>query len=528
MKTLNKSIILILILLLAACNSESTAIHKDVKGVNNDPKENAYSGGDLRIAIDAQPSTLDTHTVSTTATKEIARHIYETLLTVDSNYEVVPMLAESYEQSEDQLTYTFHLRKGVKFHNGKEMKAEDVIASMERWLKSAPRAANAVGAGIFTEKDEYTVVFELESSAFGLLDVFAATNQFAAIMPKEVIESASNGPVTEIIGTGPFRFVEWKQDQYIQLEKFDDYVPVDLPSDGLSGKKEALVDNIYFDVVTDESIRLAGLITGEYHYAYGLSYDNYNQIEKTPGLEPSVNLYGAHNIVFNKKEGIVTNPKLRQAINYAINKEEILSGTFINKDFYRLDNGVMLKEQVKWNTDAGKEFYNGQDLEKAKALLKEAGYNGEEIRVLATRDYNFVYTPAVIFKEQMERIGVNVKLDITDWGTLVQKVREPNGWEVLFNGYAPVSTPTQTTLLDKDSPGWPEDEKLISLLEGIRKAESQEVALAKLAELQEYNWSEYLSYIKLGDFYRLSAYQDIVKGIGYFEGIVLWNTSLAE
>src|SRR5699024_8843955 len=149
--------------------------------------------------------------------------IFEGLMALTSEYESVPMLAESVDQSEDGLTYTFNLRQGVLFHNEKEMKADDVVASMERWLEKNPSLDLLFGGSTWEEQDEYTVVLTLERAVTGVLDALAPTLQAPAIMPKEVIEDADETGVKEFIGTGPFKFVEWSQDQYIHLTKFDDY-----------------------------------------------------------------------------------------------------------------------------------------------------------------------------------------------------------------------------------------------------------------------------------------------------------------
>ncbi len=507
------------------CSSDESGTKK-----NNDTKDDAVvaSGGDIRIAIDAQPPTLDPQTTTTTATKEIARHVFETLLVLDPNYEVAPMLAESFEKSEDGLTYTFKLREGVKFHNGKEMTAEDVVASMNRWLEKSTRAANAIGEGKFVVKGDYEVALEVGKPTIGIFDVVASTNQFAAIMPKEIIDNAPEEGITDIVGTGPFKLVEWKQDQHIHLEKYDDYQSLDTPANGLAGKKEALVDNLFFDIVNDGSTRLAGITTGQYDLAYQIPFDSYEQIKSSTDVTPSLNLYGGLSFVFNKKAGVFTNEKIRQAVNYGINNEDILFGAMGNKDFYRLDSGLMYQEQAKWYTDAGKEFYNQNDPEKAKELLKEAGYDGQEITILATRDYEYIYNSAVVMKEQLEKIGIKTKIDVVDWPTLVQKRTEPSGWDAYITAFSSVSIPTQLLALDPTYPGWPDSEKLKSLTEEIRSASSDEESFEKWAELQEYNWSEYMAYIKFGDFFTFAAYRDSIIGNEYFEGIILWNTSVKK
>lgn len=133
-------ILLIGLVVIAGCSTKSTenTINEDVA------KENAKEGGDIWVATGAQPPTLDTHVSSASATRDVGQHIFETLVTLNSNYQAVPMLAESVEVSEDNKTYTFYLREGVIFHNGKEMTSEDVVASMERWKNHDAMALSLV------------------------------------------------------------------------------------------------------------------------------------------------------------------------------------------------------------------------------------------------------------------------------------------------------------------------------------------------------------------------------------------------
>ena len=262
---------MLLAFLLVGCSSEASS-----DGSKTD--KSSTKGGELRVALVTQPPTLDQPATTATVSRDTARLMFETLLTTDSNYQAVPMLAESVETSDDGKTYTFHLRKGVKFHNGKEMTSEDVVASMYRWMEKSSIIGPVEGA-TFEAKDEYTVVLQLTQPSPLTLDTLASAKMAAAIMPKEVVEAATpEDGVAEYIGTGPFKFVEWKQDQLIHFTKFDDYQPVDAKADGLAGRKEALVDDIYFHIVSDASTRLAGLRSGEYDFAYTIPFDNYEQL----------------------------------------------------------------------------------------------------------------------------------------------------------------------------------------------------------------------------------------------------------
>lgn len=279
--------LLIPVLILFGCSSEQPNANDGAESNGDGENEEVssdVSGGELKVVASDNPSTLDPHVSNVSATVDISRHIFETLVTLDSNYEVVPMLAESVEQSEDGKEYTFHLRKGVKFHNGKEMTADDVVASMNRWMETATTSMLLEGS-TFSAKDDYTVVLQVEQASPLILPVLAKTQYFAAIMPKEVVESADAEGVKEYIGTGPYKFEDWKDAQYVHLTKYEEYQPVDLPASGLSGKKEALVDDIYFEFVSDTATQFAGIQTGQYDIVLNFSPEYYEQVEEDPNLQ---------------------------------------------------------------------------------------------------------------------------------------------------------------------------------------------------------------------------------------------------
>src|SRR5699024_4266696 len=187
----------------------------------------AEESNELKVAYDTIPPSLDPHISTAFATMDIAAPVYEALVTMDENYEPQLMLAESYDVNDEGDVYTFHLREGVKFHNGDELKAEDVVASMDRWKEQSILAqANLSGAN-FQETDDYTVELELEEPQSLILSVLGNPMQFAGIMPKEVIEDASAEGVNEYVGTGPFEVVDWDPQHSLKLKKHEDYSPVD-------------------------------------------------------------------------------------------------------------------------------------------------------------------------------------------------------------------------------------------------------------------------------------------------------------
>src|SRR5690625_3855844 len=282
----------------------------------------------------------------------------------------------------------------------------------------------------------------------------AGRGQIPANMTKEVIDNAKEDGIQEYIGTGPFKFEEWKQDQYIRLVKFDDYVAQDEPTSGMVGKKEALVDNLYYHVVTDSATRLAGLLTGEYDITDSMPYDNYEQIKEANGVETHVFLDGSLNMFYNKKEGIMADANMRKMVNAAIDSEAVMHASFADEELYLLSPSIMNPEMVTWATDAGEEVYNQGDIDRVKQLMDEFGYDGEEIRLLATRDYDYHYNAAIVVKEQLEQAGMTVELNVFDWATLLESREDPSTWDIFFTGTGYVTTPSQLLQVSSEYAGW--------------------------------------------------------------------------
>lgn len=519
-------LVMLLIIALIGCSSNSSSDNKSDDKSKDAKTEEKKSGGVLKVAIDGPPPTLDQPTSTATAARDASRLIFESLITTDSKFQPVPMLAESVD-TEDNKTYTFLLRKGIKFHNGKEMIAEDVVASMERWMEKSTVTGSVFNDAKWIAEDDYTVILELANASSLTLDTMASAKQAAGIMPKEVIEAAPAEGIEEFIGTGPFKFVEWKQDQYIHYTKFEDYQPVDMPADGLAGKKEALVDDVYLYIVPDTSTRLAGFQTGEYDFVYGVPFDNYDQIQSDPNLDTILTPSANQMIGFNNLEGPSTDFRMRQVINMALNNDEIMMAAFPNKDFYWLDSGYMDVNIVNWLTDAGNEYYNQSNQEKAKQLLEEMGYNGEEYRLLATRDYDHHYNAAVVVQEQLKKIGLNISLEIYDWPTLLDiQGNDPSKWDAYMTSASTVSTPPQLIGLSPRFGGvYPEVAEAIS---NIETAPTQEEAKQMWDDLQLHLWKDVLPIVHLGGFNALYGYNKKVEGLTTLTGPIFWNVTVSE
>ncbi|WP_368654530.1 ABC transporter substrate-binding protein [Ornithinibacillus sp. 4-3] len=497
---------------------------------DEDADEPAASGGTLRIAYSAQPPSLDQHLSTAAATTEIMGSVYEQLISVDSEYQIVPQLAESFEQSDDGLEITFKLREGVLFHNGKEMKAEDVVASMNRW-KDLPGGRGQFDDAIFEEIDEYTVVFKLDkplSTALTALSQGGTT--FSGIMPKEVVEAADETGVTEFIGTGPFKFVEWAHDQHVKLEKFDDYVSQEGESNGLVGEKAALVDEIIFEFVLDPSTRVAGIQSGQYDIVHNIPNDNAILLEGTPGLVSHV-ASGISTMVAipNKSRGIFSDVRAREMLAALIDYDEVMTAAYADPQYYRLSHGMMLEPQeAYWYSEQGKEKFYQNDPEKAKKILEEIGYDGETVTIITDREYVTHYNAAVVLQKQLESIGMNVELQVYDWATLLDKVKDPNEeYDLYAMGHSLRADPTAIYYFGKGEGGFTESEELDQLLEEFRNQPTLDDTKEVFDRIQKWHW-EYIPALKLGEVSRTEFSTDKVEGLRHQGRMLLWNVSKSE
>ncbi len=200
-----------------------------------------------RIGNLGEPPTLDAHWTTATLTEVLTNHLYEGLYSLDEDYRPIPMLAESLPAvSADGLTYTFKLRQGIKFHNGKDLTSDDVIASLNRWGKQSQygRALFSIVTGL-RATDRHTVVMQLKQRSAAVAIALGAPNNFGAIYPKEIAEKFQPAEkATEFIGTGPFKLAEWKPDQHIRMVRFEDYKSRAEKPNGYGGGKTVWVDEI--------------------------------------------------------------------------------------------------------------------------------------------------------------------------------------------------------------------------------------------------------------------------------------------
>ncbi len=471
-------------------------------------------GGTLRYAHYAEPPTLDIHWTTAAIVGDITRFIYEGLFALNSKSDPVPLLAQSWRVSPDRQTYTFVLRQGIQFHSGRELNADDVVASLARWGRIASRGRElfAQVAGL-TAADRHTVVMKLREPNALVASTLAFPGQWAAIYPKEIVDEFGNNQIRKFVGTGPYRLVEHVPDRHIRLERFDRYQPRAEPADGLAGGRAANFDAILIIPVPDPAVRIAGVQRGDYDFAHAVPPDEYDRLRTDSRVatyvEPSASwLIGQ----FNKRQGVLTNKPLRHAILAALDLDKVMSGAFGPRALWRLDPSLLPKETSMW-TDVGKEYYNQKNPERAKKLMAEAGYRGEPIRWLTSPERPTYFDATQVAKAQLEAVGLKVELVTTDWATLLTRRNRPDAWDIFTTGMlAPLTDPTLLLAILPNWPGWYESREVGGIMKLLTRHADPKVRLDQWRRAQKQYWEDAAS-IKFGDFFVLHLHRRELKGI---------------
>ena len=227
--------LLVMVMLSTGCGGQQ-------KTEEHQAKDNgeALTGGKIVVAIANSPSCLDGDSVTTQEVNDIMNHVYEGLFEFNDNYEPVGQLAESYTLTNDDKTYNIKLRQGVKFHNGDEMDAQDVLASLERWFRrngNGQEVAQYVDSYSATNDYEIAITFKEPYAPFLSTISANVANQKLFIRPQELVEKYADSIMTEHIGTGPYEFVAFMPDRYVRLKRFEDYTANEQPLSGLLGQR---------------------------------------------------------------------------------------------------------------------------------------------------------------------------------------------------------------------------------------------------------------------------------------------------
>lgn len=352
--------------------------------------------------------TLDPQFQNDTTTEQVVKMLYNNLLKFLDDGSVVGDLAESWSVSEDGLTWTFALKQGVKFHNGKEMTAADVKATYDRAMKATAGGLKTTEIIKMFESveapDKYTVVIKTDAP-YGPMEALLC-NLSLAVMDSEYIEKYGldlGYDVKAENGTGPYRVTKWVKDDEVVLEKFDDYF----------GEK-ALTKYVKIRPIPEAAARVIALENGEVDVIGGISANDLPALEankdlkvlKKPTISQRLFRFGCDDPIMGKT-------KVRQAVVYALDRQVIIDSLFAGTAY----PSTAPLAPVTWGyTNLGK---IERDLEKAKALLKEAGYpDGFETKIVTCERYQKGTQMAEVIAAQLAEVGIKAKIDVWEWSAL--------------------------------------------------------------------------------------------------------------
>lgn len=479
------------------------------------PAGDGVFGGKLVIANAGQPHSLDMHQPQGGRTLNlITWHIYESLFTWDSEYSLMPQLAEGFEANDDATLFTISLRQGVPFHNGEEMVAADVIASIERWAELASNGRILMAATEeLAEVDDYTIEFRMSSPVSTVPNLLARAGQGCAIYPKSVIDEVGTDFVNEYVGTGPYKYVDFQPDRFTIIDRFDDYVQPPGESSGYAGRRNAYIDEMEFRPVPDEAARIAGFESGEYHYLEEVIADQIDVMRENPDLRVELlppRSYGY--IGINHRSPLMSDLKIRQAMQACMDiyPQGLASH---GEGYFELGPGIMLPVTV-WDSDAGSEYYDMKDPELAAQLLEEAGYDGTPVKWLTTQDDLGDYNSAVVASSQMEDAGFVIELMVVDEATLATERNKDDGWDVWNGAFILRTDPTLLQFVSScDYSGfWCSDDKEEAFGRLISETEFSE-RFAAFEDIQRLFYEE-VAAIKQQDNYGVMTVAAIVENFG--------------
>ena len=483
----------------------------------------SIAAGILRYATIGEPPSLDTQMSTATIVGTIGEHMFETLYAFDSKYNPQPLLATGEKIEDGGKKLVISLRQGVKFHNGQEMTSADVVASLKRWGEFGARGSLLMKNAIsLTATGKYEITLVLSEPNGAWKNLLAYPEGGPVIYPAAIVSVAGNKPLEpkDYVGTGPYKFGEWRPNRYVELTRFDDYSRLSTPGDGYAGARVANFEAIRFIPVPDVGTRVSGMQAGDYDYAEFISGDLYETLKSDPTVNIHRNGAPLFGLFFvNSKSGILKdNFALRRAIQTAFKEEQALRVSFGPKALWEADGSIYPKGNP-WYTEAGVQRYNLGDAAKAKQMAKDAGYDGTPIRLLVSTNYQAHFDQATVFTKQLADAGINVQMIVVDWATLLKMRGQADQWDIFVTHHGFVPDPILVTFMNDSYPGWwktPEKTNLTAAFTGTADpAERKKI----WAELQALIY-EQVPAIKVGNGYSYDIASKKLKGMG--DSTVLW------
>ncbi len=493
----------------------------------------------LRVVPQAEPQVFDPHQSGVNATQENAALIYDTLFSWDASMVPRPQMVDTWSKSDDGLLYSFTLRPGLKFHDLTPVTSRDVVATLRRLLVRDTQ--NQILAGLVASidtKDDRSFTLKLKSP-FNYVDFLlcGSNGVMGGIMREKDALTDPYTPIKSRIGSGPFRFVEdeYRPGAKLVYEKFADYVPRPEPASGFAGGKRVLIDRVEWTIMPDPAVAYAALRQGEVDFLDAPPLDLLPTVASDKNIVIGevwpIETYAV--LRFNSLHPPFDNVKARQAVAHAVSQQDYMSAAYGDSKYWRECYAFWICGSPN-GTEAGSEAYRRPDLELARTLVRESGYDGRPIVLIGGSDVLPYQRMSLVTADLLKKIGMNVDMQLSDWGSVAARraKKDPpsqGGWNLFHtsaNGAqlaSPLTSPSTITTCDgKNFPGWPCDQ----VQEDMRMQYVRETDPGKQKELLEAMHRQLwisLPYVPLGQFRQPFLWRSNIKGVVKANTVVYWN-----
>lgn len=393
----------------------------------------------LRARIASDALSMDPGTIRDEVTDGVVLHIVEGLVAFREDVTIGPMLANDWAISDQGKTYTFHLRKGIVFHNGAPFTSSDVAWSFTRYLKPSTHwrcRSEFTKDGIaqilsIQTPSPFTVVFRLSRAAPLFLTTLARSDcGESAILQKDSV--GSDGVLRTPIGTGPFQFSTWKRNQYIELIRFPRYASLSGPRDGNAGGKQALVDKIRFLIIPDGSAARVALLRGSIDVLDSLNATELASVKGKPGIKIQISeAMDFWVLMMESKDPVLQDVRLRRAIALSIN---VAGLTRVVTMGTAKPNSSPIPNMSPFHGPLEAALIK-PDLNEARRLVKDSGYKGQPIQLLTNRQLPQMFDSAILIQAMTAEAGINMQIETLDWAAQQDRYI-PGNYQAMSFGFS--------------------------------------------------------------------------------------------
>lgn len=501
------------------------------------PRARAAAGTTLRFVPHADLAIVDPYASGAYITRNFGYMVYDTLFALDNKLKPQPQMVARWTVGNDGLTWEFTLRDGLAFHDGAPVRGADAAASIKRWGarndsygQSLLAAAQTIEA---TGDNSFRIALKTPFPVLDALGTLTAPTPF--ILPERLAKTDPYTRITEIVGSGPFKFVkaEWEPGHRVVYERNAAYVSRREPPLWTSGGKVVKVGRVEWLYIPDPVTALNALTGGEIDYWENVPNDYAPGLAKDPDIRMALYPGNIGTVRFNQLYPPFDNVKMRQAVLAVVNQRDYMAAMAGDPGNWRICPSVYACAWGQPDPPGGEALAGPRDLDTAKKLVAEAGYRGEKIVLLDPADIPQLHAEALVTNDVLKRLGLNIDLITAEWGTVVKRVntKEPpdkGGWNVLVTSFAAhdMINPATNRMLRTNGgaapPGWPTDKTLEDLRDQWFRAPDEASRTALARKIQERAF-EIVPYIPTGEYRTRGAYRAAITGTFEAPFSLLWN-----